>query len=173
MYTGNFALIPSNLNDIESLIEESNAKGTNLYKDPSDWETANYHMPIADREMNSSDFCHQAIEASRVGYDFIKEELEVRNVLVSTSVEKICYWNMIEALQYRRPFITENDYVGLGPEHLDKDDVIVVFLDARFPYILRKSLLVGWILVGEAYVHGIMYRKFIEEEMREEVFFIY
>lgn len=33
----------------------------------------------------------------------------------------------MEALHYHRLFITENDYVGFGPEHLDKDYVIVVF----------------------------------------------
>ena len=47
------------------------------------------------------------------------------------------------------------------------------FLRTRFPYILRKSLLVGWMLVGEAYVQGIMYGEFMEEEKREEVFSLY
>lgn len=173
-YPGNFALIPSYLNDIESLIEESNAKGTNIYKNPSDRETAYYRIPIADREMNSNGLCHEATEASRVGYDFIKKDLEVGHIFASSvSVEKFCYWNMMEALQYRRPFITENGYVGLGPEHLDKDDAVVVFLGARFPYILRKSLLVGWTLVGEAYVHGIMYGEFMEEDKKEEIFSLY
>lgn len=173
-YLENLALIPSYLNDIESLIEESNAKGTNIYKNPSDRETAYYRIPIADREMNSNGLRHQATEASRIGYDFIKKDLELGGFLASSvSVEKLCYWNMMESLQYRRPFITENGYVGLGPEHLDKDDVVVVFLGARFPYILRKSLQVGWMLVGEAYVHGIMYGEFMEEETREEVFSLY
>lgn len=174
MYFGNFALIPSYLNDIESLIEESNAKGTNIYKNPSDRETAYYRIPIADREMNSNGLRHQATKASRIGYNFIKKDLEEGGFLASSvSAEKLCYWNMMESLQYRRPFITENGYVGLGPEHLDKDDVVVVFLGARFPYILRKSLLVGWMLVGEAYVHGIIYGEFMEKEKREEVFSLY
>ncbi len=173
-YPGNFDLIPSYLNDIDSLIEESNAKGTNIYKNPSDRETAYYRIPIADLEQNSNGFCYQATESSRTRYDFIKKDLEVGNIFGSeVSMEKINYWNVMETLHYRRPFITENGYVGLRPEHLDKDDVVVVFLGARFPYILRKSLLVGWTLVGEAYVHGIMYGEFMEEEKREESFSLY
>lgn len=173
-YAGNFALIPSYLNDINFLIEESNAKGTNIYKNPRDRETANYRIPVADREMNSFGLCHQATEASRVGYDFIKKDLEAGDFLTSApSVETLCYWNMMAELQYRRPFITENGYLGLGPQHLEKDDVVVVFSGARFPYILRKSLLAGWTLVGEAYVHGIMYGELMEEEMKEEIFSLY
>ena len=173
-YPGNFALIPSYLNDIKSLIEESNAKETNIYKNLSDRETAYYRIPIADLEMNSNGFCHQATETSRDAYDFIKKDLEVRNIFASEpSIEKLNYWNVMETLHYRRPFITENGYVGLGPKHLDKDDVVVVFLGARFPYILRKSLSAGWTLVGEAYVHGIMYGEFMEEEKKEEVFSLY
>ena len=173
-YVGNFALIPSYLNDIEFLLEESNAKGTNIYKNPTDRETAYYRIPVADREMNSNGLSHQATEASRAGYNFIKKDLEVGDFLTSVvSVEKLGYWNMMSELQYRRPFITENGYVGLGPEHLEKDDVVVVFLGARFPYILRKSLLVGWTLVGEAYVHGIMYGEIMEEEKKEEIFSLY
>ena len=156
------------------MIEESNAKGTNIYKNLSDWETANYRIPVADRKMNSFGLCHQATEASRVRYDLIKKDLEAGNFLTSApSIETFCYWNMMVELQYRRPFITENGYVGLGPEHLDKDDVVVVFSGARFPYILRKLLLAGWTLVGEAYLHGIMYGEFMEEEMKEEIFSLY
>ena len=173
-YPGNFAPIQSYLNDIESLIEESNGKGTNIYKNPSDRETAYYRIPIADREMNSGGFRHKATETSRVGYDSIKKDLEEGDIFASViSVEKLCYWNMMEELHYRRPFITENGFVGLGPEHLDKDDVVVVFLGARFSYILRKSLPAGWTLVGEAYVHGIMYGEFMEEEKKEEIFSLY
>ena len=171
---GNLALISSYLNDIELLIEESNAKGKNIYKNPNDRETAYYRIPVADREMNSNGFCHQATEATRAGYDFLKKDLEVGNILASAvTMEKLGYWNMMAVLLYRRPFITENGYVGLGPEHLDKDDVVVVFLGARFPYILRKSLRSGWTLVGEAYVHGIMYGEFMEEEKKEEIFSLY
>ena len=173
-YAGNLDRIPSYLNDIESLIEESNAKGTNIYQNPSDRMTAYYRIPIADLEMNLNGFCHQATESSCVGYHLIKIDLEEGNIFGSeVSIEKINYWNVMETLHYRRPFITENGYVGLGPKHLEKDDIVVVFLGARFPYILRKSLQVGWTLVGEAYVHGIMYGESMEEEKREESFSLY
>lgn len=75
LYLGNFSIISSYLNDIESLIEETNAKGTNIYKNSSDGETVFYYISIANQEMNSNGFYHQATKASCISYDFIKKDL--------------------------------------------------------------------------------------------------
>jgi len=173
-YTRNFAPITPYLDDIQDLINESNSKNAEIYHNPLDRETAFYRIPIADQEMNSQGFVHRATEDSRVGYELLRKDLAAGEVLKETMrSEKSSYWNMMESLQHRRPFISEKGYVGLGPEHLTRGDVICLFLGAKFPYILRKDSSGNWSLVGEAYVHGIMYGEFMESNLEEDIFCIY
>ncbi|KAF9768118.1 hypothetical protein IL306_014633 [Fusarium sp. DS 682] len=53
-------------------------------------------------------------------------------------------------------FITEKGYLGLGPARTEVDDTVAMIAGAHVPFVLRKGA-GGWILVGEAYVHGVMY----------------
>ena len=57
------------------------------------------------------------------------------------------------------------DLVGLAPSHAQKGDVIVIFLGAKFPYVLRETDHGTYTFVGEAYVHGVMYGEFIKKEV--------
>ncbi|KAN0071429.1 Heterokaryon incompatibility protein (HET) domain containing protein [Elaphomyces granulatus] len=61
-----------------------------------------------------------------------------------------------EAYRGRRLFRTDGNYLGIGPESLQKGDQVWVIAGATVPMILRKSESGHWRLVGEAYVHGIM-----------------
>ncbi|KAH7410571.1 heterokaryon incompatibility protein-domain-containing protein [Cadophora sp. MPI-SDFR-AT-0126] len=60
------------------------------------------------------------------------------------------------------PFVTRHGYVGLGPgygqEHTRPGDLICIFYGARVPFVLRPRPdgQTGYILVGEAFVYGIM-----------------
>ncbi|KAJ4296624.1 hypothetical protein N0V90_006672 [Kalmusia sp. IMI 367209] len=56
----------------------------------------------------------------------------------------------------RRPFITKEGYLGLGPKDMRDGDVVVVVFGAEVPLVLRKAPEGGYELVGEAYVNGIM-----------------
>ncbi|KAF2500807.1 HET-domain-containing protein, partial [Lophium mytilinum] len=69
----------------------------------------------------------------------------------------------MKLLHSRRPFISKTGYVGLGPDHMVKGDVVCVFLGAKTPYILRPSGQGAYTLVGEAYLHGIMHGEILEE----------
>jgi hypothetical protein len=65
----------------------------------------------------------------------------------------------VRQLAYRRRlFCAGRDFMGLGPEHLEVGDIIVVLLGGPTPYILRP--VVGsqeqYILIGECYVFGLM-----------------
>ena len=57
-----------------------------------------------------------------------------------------------------KPFTTNGGYIGLGPVNLKPGDAICIFLGSNVPHILRKreNNQSGYILVGEAFVYGLM-----------------
>ncbi|KAF5017830.1 hypothetical protein F66182_10212 [Fusarium sp. NRRL 66182] len=56
----------------------------------------------------------------------------------------------------RMLFKTEVGYLGLGPARTLVGDTAVLVAGAHVPFVLRRGI-PGWMLVGEAYVHGVMY----------------
>lgn len=56
----------------------------------------------------------------------------------------------------RKPFITSKGFLGLGPEGMRDEDVVVLICGAEVPFVLREEENKGYTLVGEAYVDGIM-----------------
>ncbi|KAI9681885.1 MAG: hypothetical protein M1822_006962 [Bathelium mastoideum] len=54
-------------------------------------------------------------------------------------------------------FITSRGYIGRGPIHIAKGNVISLFMGARVPFILERDQQVGPCrLLGECYIEGIM-----------------
>lgn len=57
----------------------------------------------------------------------------------------------------RRPFLTSNGQLAIGPEEACKGDVIAIVLGAEVPFVLRRrGEQKGFIFIGEAYVHDCM-----------------
>ncbi|GJD03254.1 HET domain-containing protein [Colletotrichum higginsianum] len=81
------------------------------------------------------------------------------------------YVTAMKNLHGRRPFLSGSGYVGLAPRHVQPGDKVVVFLGGKTPYIVRDSTgAAGYCeLVGEAYVHGIMFGEAMTDdcEVRE------
>lgn len=59
------------------------------------------------------------------------------------------------AIENRRFFRTDNGFVGIGPDKIQKGDVVGILFGADVPFILQSDG-VFHTLVGAAYVHGIM-----------------
>jgi hypothetical protein len=55
-----------------------------------------------------------------------------------------------------RQFITTQQYIGLGPEIMDDNDIVVIFSGASAPYILREVKPGICKIVGVCYVYDIM-----------------
>jgi hypothetical protein len=55
----------------------------------------------------------------------------------------------------RRLIVTQKKYLGLAPEHVTPGDVVTILMGAQLPIILR-GVDSHYVLIGEAYVHGIM-----------------
>ena len=56
----------------------------------------------------------------------------------------------------RSYFTMEGGWMGLGPNTLEENDLVVLLYGGDIPYILRPREEGGYVLVGEAYVHGVM-----------------
>jgi len=65
------------------------------------------------------------------------------------------------ALKQRRLFYSKKGYFGLGPAVMQPGDIVCVLFGAQVPFILRRKDS-RYQLVGESYVHGIMYGEAIK-----------
>ena len=67
------------------------------------------------------------------------------------------FYNSIwQSGQNRSFIITEEGYVGIAPQTAHPGDCIMVFLGCQSPIVLRPRGDGGYLVVGEAYVHGLM-----------------
>jgi hypothetical protein len=62
---------------------------------------------------------------------------------------------VISKCKYRRFFITEKGYLGLGPGYMELGDQVTILFGGETPFILRKFE-DHFKLIGESYIHGIM-----------------
>lgn len=60
-----------------------------------------------------------------------------------------------EDMRARKIFITEQGYLGLGPQSLQRGDQVVIFDGAEVPFVLRKHG-ADWKILGQCYLHGWM-----------------
>ena len=71
------------------------------------------------------------------------------------------YWySFIRASNMRRLFATDRGFIGLGPPEMQEGDHVYILSGGKVPYLLR--LVSGtrprtFELVGDCYLHGIMY----------------
>ncbi|KAI1362276.1 heterokaryon incompatibility protein 6 [Xylaria arbuscula] len=59
---------------------------------------------------------------------------------------------------------TRTGYIGLAPPCAQAGDLVVVVLGATVPYVLRK-VQNGYILVGDAFIHGLMYGEALQRSL--------
>lgn len=92
------------------------------------------------------------------------------------------YRSSMEYVIGKRPFLTKDGYLGMGPAGVEAGDVVVVFCGGRIPFVLRpkeSGLVVlsdgkgerKWFeFVGEAYCDGGMDGEAVEKGVREEFY---
>jgi hypothetical protein len=85
------------------------------------------------------------------------------------SKERSQYARALDRQNDRRPFLSQQGYLGLAPAHAKEGDLVVILFGAVQPYVLRRS---GqkYELVGEAYVYGIMDGEFLRKNPSKEDF---
>ncbi|KAK2768523.1 hypothetical protein FQN54_000379 [Arachnomyces sp. PD_36] len=73
---------------------------------------------------------------------------------------------LYSACCWRRFFVTKRGYIGIGPACMQQDDMVCVLSSGCVPFILRPSAQ-NFQLIGEAYVHGIMYGEACHQSEKE------
>jgi hypothetical protein len=69
---------------------------------------------------------------------------------------------LLDKAYKRIVFATKNGYVGYGPESLEEGDIVVVLHGQRTPLILRPKSNGSRVLLGDAYVDGVMYGEILQ-----------
>jgi hypothetical protein len=73
-----------------------------------------------------------------------------------TEPDPVRYASQLAYLTNHRVFVTSSGHLGLGPEYMELNDVVVVLFGGNLPFLLRPLTNGQWNLVGQCYVHGIM-----------------
>ena len=91
---------------------------------------------------------------SQIPADFQPELLdeEQRQKVFVRPYEEDVQWTMSD----QRFFITRKGYIGVGPRHLQEDDLVVIFWGADMPCVLREQGGGHARFLGPTYVHGLM-----------------
>jgi hypothetical protein len=82
------------------------------------------------------------------------------------------YAEWLLRLHSRRPFELRNGYVGLTAAHVATGDVVCIFLGRKGVYCLRPHpCTIGqYTVVGEAYVHGVIYDEIMNNKPKKKSF---
>ena len=145
--------------------------GANSCYSPTQRAEALWQTPIAGwkRRCTSADLAHRhhgiltgAINPTPSGVQ------DVESLRLSEAA--MYHEAMITIAGHRRPFITTQGYLGLGPERLEKGDLICIFFGGNIPFILREGHEGQYELVGETYVHGIMHGEWMKDDPNIEAF---
>jgi hypothetical protein len=146
------------LDDIYTFCHES----SRIQEDMEDLATA--LIAIGDR-MNSTD---DGVEKSCLAsYRELRQILIARkqqqNPKQQLNTDESPYEPFMSFLHTQRPCISTTGFVGLLPVHSKPGDVTCIFLGGRTPYVLGPAEEGYHTLVGETFVHGIMYGKYMKE----------
>jgi hypothetical protein len=173
------------LAQIENLCHRSAALNERIYGEPKVWlEDALVRIPVGDCEKISPEGDRQRLsETSKSRYeafiaflDLINNPVvdgnQVSGTLMSGWPKIMVYLVDMYRLMNRRPFITKNGYVGIGPAGMLPADVVSIFFGAHIPYVIRQESEnpLRFSLVGDAYVYGIMDGEFMTTVFEKEVF---
>lgn len=69
----------------------------------------------------------------------------------------------------RRVYTTRDGYIGLGPHLTQEDDLIYLIYGTVVPFIIRRRSDGGYSLVGESYVHGMMFGEAVGKGEKVEI----
>jgi hypothetical protein len=147
-------------------------KVVNTYQTTSQLEELVWRVPIANQEMSNTTLNWRATSLSRQGYEDVKRRVQFSLEEHAKYTESnSSYINMMGYCHNCRPFLSTRGYVGLAPRHSQVGDMICILLGAHLPFLLRKREDGKTVeLVGEVYVHGIMYGEPTETGPKIEVF---
>ena len=90
---------------------------------------------------------------ARIPYDFLERR-------VCVELQTVIYRKVVE----RRFIVTEKGYIGIGQAECVTGDTACLFPGSTVPLILREREGSKYLLVGDAYIHGVMYGEAVRPE---------
>ncbi|EFQ32835.1 ankyrin and HET domain-containing protein [Colletotrichum graminicola] len=132
------------LQDLEAMMPCTNR----VYRTTEDLKEAFCRTPITDRA-----FAYNW-ETDRASSETLSAYHALRSGEVLEGVE---YANIASIkLLRRRPFVCSSGLIGLGPIGMAFGDSVWTVPGAKVPLVFRPARTSGFLVMGEAYVHGIM-----------------
>ncbi|KZL67601.1 heterokaryon incompatibility protein [Colletotrichum tofieldiae] len=132
------------LQEFEAMMPRTNQ----VYRTTEEMSEALWRTPIADRA-----FAYNW-ETERASGETLSAYRALRAGEVSEGVK---YANIASIkLLRRRPFVCANGLIGLGPVGMSLGDSVWTVPGADVPLVFRSGPTGSFLVVGEAYVHGIM-----------------
>lgn len=155
--------------DATRLIHEVEAfcKHSPLFTSPEQALNASVRIPCADQQYNGNTR-RRASSLIRSQYDKVRSMGEV-----GSDHDAILYRHAMTFQRDRRPFLSNSGHVGLAPARAEPGDCICIISGSPVPYILRVTTEGKHVLVGEAYVYGIMDGEWLNHDQAPLTFFIH
>jgi hypothetical protein len=147
-----------------------------LINTQDDVPDAHWQTIIANKDGNGNFYTGQGREAYRLALMYLNslaQRLPVSQFNARQQAQLQDYLQAFGFGAHGRAFVrTEDGRIGLAPKHTQRGDMVVILWNAGSPYVLRPVENGNFKLVGEAYVHGLMYGEALagRQAMRNEWF---
>lgn len=183
-------------------MSKQNERTKNIYASTSHHDAALWRVPIADQYIMFGDGHQRAKRAdsklesvyqkfiayyedyaSREGdwNDYIKayktgdKQISLATEMHMDELLADGYYMALRYMEGKRPYVTKNGYLGMGPGHSKPGDNVVVFHGDTIPYVVRPVPEKGdkmYLLMGEAYCDGIMDGELADTAEREDFYLV-
>lgn len=131
-----------------------------------------HHFMARNSSLEVCGFTLQELVFGHSKFKSMLRSMMVENFYNPTEFQQESYSWAVNAMAWRRVFGTKEGRMGMGSCAAELGDSIVLLSGCNTPLILRESGH-GWKLVGECYVHGVMYGEISPEEHAMEDITIY
>jgi hypothetical protein len=147
-----------------------NSKGPEIYSSNSPLQQRRELVGLKEVESWPEDL-QQMISSYTVNQD--RSRQQEKPTRTRTFVEK--YWqtsrNFAKRITYPKFCTTKRGYIGLVPGDAKKEDLICLFHGSKVPFIVQRRIhRIGYRLVGECYIHGIMRGEALARNLQETSF---
>ena len=138
---------------------ETFCKQSSLFTDPEQALDASMRIPCADQQVEGNTKRRASSNSIFSQYDKIRSIGEV-----GFDHDAAAYRNAMTFQRDRRPFLSDSGHVGLAPARAESGDCICILFGSPVPFVLRASTEGKFVLVGEAYVYGIMDGEWLDND---------
>jgi hypothetical protein len=179
------------LSQVGWLCKKSARKNKDIYSGVERRAEAVWRVPIGGLEYDDIFDDTRATAASATAYRLCKRAFDFLDGYQSLPVAEVrraaAIWEDDEAtrqpgkyrtrmscMKNKRPFLTREGYVGMGPRCMEAGDVVVVLGGAALPYVARRvdGKAKKYLLLGECYCDGIMDGEIVGKRPVETFFFV-